>query len=276
MLVNTKTVLHQATADSYAVGAFNVYNLEGVRAVVKAAEAEKCSVIIQLHPESILRWGPPLALACLTAASDASVAVAVHLDHTNSMDVIQTSMSMGITSIMADGSSLDYETNVQFTRQCVDIVSTIEGFVEGELGKLSGTENGVTEYDSSLTDPEQAKDFCEKTGVDALAVCIGNVHGRYVGDPDLDFNRLIDIERLISVPLVLHGGSGLSDGLINKSIELGVRKLNVNTEVRQAYVTSLRDSLASQDVDVSFVMENAMVAMSEVVSSKIRLFSGKD
>ena len=132
----------------------------------------------------------------------------------------------------------------------------------------------MTEYESSLTDPEKAKEFCEKTGIDALAVCIGNVHGSYEGEPKLDFNLLTDIDNSVSVPLVLHGGSGLSDDLINRSIELGVRKLNVNTEVRQAYMFSLQESLKSEKPDVSSVMEAAMIAMSQVISSKIRLFAG--
>ena len=274
MLVNTKTVLDQATVNSYAVGAFNVYNLEGVKAVVLSAETENIPAIIQLHPESILRGGSPLVSACLKAASNASVRISVHLDHSDSMDAIQASISEGITSVMADGSSLDFINNIVFTSKCVDKLKDIDGFVEGELGKLSGTEDGVTEYESSLTDPEQANEFCEKTGIDALAVCIGNVHGSYQGEPKLDFNLLTEIDNSVSVPLVLHGASGLSDDLINRSIELGVRKLNVNTEVRQAYMFSLQESLKSEKPDVSSVMEAAMIAMSRVISSKIRLFAG--
>ena len=190
------------------------------------------------------------------------------------MDAIQASISEGIISVMADGSSLDFINNIVFTGKCVDKLKDIDGFVEGELGKLSGTEDGVTEYESSLTDPEQANEFCEKTGIDALAVCIGNVHGRYEGEPKLDFNLLTDIDNSVSVPLVLHGASGLSDDLINRSIELGVRKLNVNTEVRQAYMFSLQESLKSEKADVSSVMEAAMIAMSRVITSKIRLFAG--
>jgi len=176
---------------------------------------------------------------------------------------------------MADGSLLEYEANVDFTRDVTEMVHYNDGTVEAELGRLSGTEDNtvVAEYDAKMTDPEQAADFVNRTGVDSLAVCIGNVHGRYQGWPRLDFGRLEAIHEIVSVPLVLHGASGLPEEMVKKSIELGVRKFNVNTEVRSAYVESFANELEGfARPDLLDLMGNAVNAMKDVVTEKLRLF----
>ncbi|MCL0054905.1 class II fructose-bisphosphate aldolase [Dehalococcoidia bacterium] len=277
MLVGTQEILDQAVEGGFAVGAFNVYNLEGAKAVVQGAEQELLPVIIQIHPTSILTGSKTLSALCLEAAKEATVLVSVHLDHSDSEDAIKASLIAGIRSVMADGSSLKFDRNVIFTRQCVKNVHSLGGFVEGELGRLSGTEDGLTipEYEARYTNPEQAYEFCIETGLDALAICIGNVHGKYFREPELDFGRLSLIKEAVSVPLVLHGGSGLSESMVRRSIELGVRKLNVNTELRNAYLGSLRDSLSLNTSDITNVMDNAVEAMTSVVVKKIRQFAGK-
>ncbi len=277
VLASTQEILDQAIEGGFAVGAFNVYNLEGAKAVVQAAEQEHLPVIIQIHPKSILAGSKALPALCLAAAKEATVLVSVHLDHSDSEDAIRASLTAGIRSVMADGSSLKFDMNVIFTRQCVKNVHSAGGFVEGELGRLSGTEEGLTisEYEARYTNPEQAYEFCIETGLDALAICIGNVHGKYLREPELDFGRLSSIKEAVSVPLVLHGGSGLPENTVRRAIELGVRKLNVNTELRNAYLGSLRDSLNLNKPDITNVMDNAVEAMTSVVVEKIRQFAGK-
>ena len=275
MLTSTKSLLQMAEDGGFAIGAFNVYNLEGAMAVVAAAESQASPAMLQIHPASLEFGGRPLIALCIAAAQSASVPMSVHLDHSAERSDIERVLEIGINSIMADGSPLDYESNVAFTRDVTEMVHYNDGTVEAELGRLSGTEDNtvVAEYDAKLTDPEQAADFVKRTGVDSLAVCIGNVHGRYTGWPTLDFGRLESIRESVSVPLVLHGASGLPEDMIKKSIELGVRKFNVNTEVRTAYVESFANELEGfTRPDLLDLMDSAVDAMKNVVTEKLRLF----
>lgn len=275
MLASTTDLLRAATAGDYAIGAFNVYNLEGVRAVIRAAETHRSPVMLQLHPGALQHGGAGLVALCLTAAREATVPVTVHLDHSSSPDDIQAALHVGVPSIMADGSHLSYDDNITFTQAMTTLAHTHHALVEAELGRLTGTEDGLTvpEYEAKFTDPAQATDFVARTGIDALAVCIGNVHGRYRSEPQLDFARLAAIQRAVSVPLVLHGASGLPEHMVQQAIALGVRKFNVNTEVREAYVTALRSRLAAPGTpDILDVMRHAETAMQEVVGAKLQLF----
>ena len=278
MLSPTISLLRAATDDTYALGAFNVYNLEGVRAVLAAAETNRSPAILQIHPSALKQGGAPLTSLCLKAAEKASVPISVHLDHSRSKDEIQAALRAGLTSIMADGSPLSYDENVAFTHEMVSLVHEHEGTVEAELGRLTETEDDLTisEYTGNLTDPEQARGFISETGADALAVCIGNVHGRYSGEPRLDFDRLAAIRAAVSVPLVLHGASGLGETLVRRSIELGICKFNVNTEVREAYLDALREGLSLPRIDLLDLMAGAIDAMKNVISAKLRLFGSVD
>jgi tagatose 1,6-diphosphate aldolase GatY/KbaY len=275
MLASMRLLLQEASSGGYALGAFNVYNLEGVRAVVRAAEAHHSPVMLQLHPGSLQHGGRLLVALCLEAGRLASVPVAVHLDHSTQTADITAALTAGMTSIMADGSHLPYPDNIAFTRQMVSLAHAHQAAVEAELGRLSGTEDGLTipEYEARLTDPAQAADFVSQTGIDALAVCIGNVHGRYRSEPRLDFERLGAIRHAVSIPLVLHGASGLPEETIQRSIALGVRKFNVNTEVREAYISTLCQSLqAVKTPDLLDLMHSAETAMQAVVAEKLHLF----
>jgi len=275
MLISTQTLLKAAQSGGYALGAFNVYNLEGAQAVAAAAEAAHSPVLLQIHPGALAHGGRPLVDLCLATAHTARVPMSVHLDHSAAEDAIRAALTAGITSIMADGSHLDYADNLSFTREMAALIHAQEGVVEAELGRLSGTEDDLTvpEYEARLTDPAQAADFVGQTGIDALAVCIGNVHGRYRGEPRLDFERLAAIRDAVSVPLVLHGASGLPDAMVRRAIELGVCKFNVNTEVRHAYIGALRESVSAPDTpDLVELMERAVAAMQDVVAEKLRLF----
>ena len=192
MLAKTSDILSGASDGGYAVGAFNVYNMEGALAVAEASESTSMPAIIQLHPGSLNRGGEALIRLCIAAAETTSTPMSVHLDHCDDESYISRSLKMGMNSVMVDGSRLDYLSNVNFTKEITRQIHSVGGLSEAELGRLSGTEDGLTvpEYEEKLTDPVQAKEFVDITEVDSLAVCIGNVHGKYIGEPNLDFERL--------------------------------------------------------------------------------------
>jgi tagatose 1,6-diphosphate aldolase GatY/KbaY len=275
MLTPTLSLLQAAEAGGYAIGAFNVYNLEGVKAVVGAAEAERSPAMLQVHPSALAYGGAPLVALCLAAARGAAVPVAVHLDHSSAAEDIRAALEAGAGSIMADGSHLDYAANVAFTREMAGLAHARGATAEAELGRLSGSEDGLTveEYAARLTDPAQAAAFLAATGADMLAVCIGNVHGRYRSEPRLDFERLAAIRQAVAAPLVLHGASGLPADQITQAIDLGVRKFNVNTEVREAYLAALKGGLdAPKPPDMIELMQGAVAAMRAVAAEKLRMF----
>ncbi|MEL6152054.1 MAG: class II fructose-bisphosphate aldolase, partial [Chloroflexota bacterium] len=207
MLAKTADLLYAAQSGGYAVGGFNVYNLEGVKAVVTAAEANNSPALLQLHPGALAHGGEPLMALCLSAAQHSNAPVAVHLDHCSDAAVIGRSLAAGLPSVMADGSHLEYGENVSFVHAAVEQAQAVGAVVEGELGRISGTEDGLTveTMNARMTDPDEAADFVVQTGLDMLAVCIGNVHGRYPFPPQLDFERLAAIRACVEVPLVLHG-----------------------------------------------------------------------
>ncbi len=275
MLTSTIDLLHAASAGGYAIGGFNVYNLEGARAVVAAAEAERSPAMLQIHPSALAHGGAPLVALCMEAARAADVPFAVHLDHSGAPDAIRAALEAGVASVMADGSHLPYEENLAFTAAMAALAHTRGAAVEGELGRLAGSEDGLTvpEYQAKLTDPDRAADFVARTGIDTLAVCIGNVHGHYRGAPQLDFARLERLRWTVPIPLVLHGASGLPAPMVRRAIELGVCKLNVNTEVRDAYLAALADGVsAGERPDLLELMQAATDAMQAVVAAKLRLF----
>lgn len=279
MLTSTLELLQTARRNAYAIGAFNVYNLEGVRAVVEAAEALQSPAILQLHPSALGYGKSPLIALCLEAAKSAKVPMSVHLDHSTSPRDIKAALDAGMKSIMADGSPMDYAQNLAFTREMTELAHSCGAIVEAEIGRISGTEDGLTvaEYEAKMTDPVQAAEFVAATRVDTLAVTIGNVHGKYRGEPKLDFKRLAAIHRAVDLPLVLHGASGLPSSMIDRSIQLGVCKFNVNTEVRDAYLDVLKSVNSLSSPDLLDIMEQAIAAMRSVVADKLRFFgsSGK-
>lgn len=275
MLISTKELLETAQKHSYAIGAFNLYNLEGVKAVVNAAEAENSPAIIQILPNILEYGGSPLVALFLEAADSAKVPMSVHLDHCGDRPIIETALEAGVQSILADGSKLPFEENLAFTCEMTTLAHAKGATVEAEVGRISGTEDGMTvaEKESKMTDPYQAKEFVLESGVDFLAVTIGNVHGQYYREPQLDFERLSKIGQQIHIPLVLHGASGLPARMVQKSIELGVCKFNVNTEVRQKYLQFWREfGRTDSQSDLLDCQKAATEAMQEVIAEKIRLF----
>uniref|UniRef100_A0A1J3CLW4 Putative oxidoreductase YgbJ n=1 Tax=Noccaea caerulescens TaxID=107243 RepID=A0A1J3CLW4_NOCCA len=271
---STKELLLNAEKDGYAIGAFNVYNLEGIEAVVAAAEEENSPAILQVHPGAFKQGGIPLVSCCISAAEQARVPISVHFDHGTSKQELLEALELGFDSVMVDGSHLSFTENVSYTKSITELARSKNIMVEAELGRLSGTEDGLTveDYEAKLTNVHQAQEFME-TGIDALAVCIGNVHGKYPeSGPNLKLDLLKELRSLSSkkgVFLVLHGASGLPENLIKECIENGVRKFNVNTEVRKAYMDALSSTKKTDLVDV---MSATKAAMKAVIAEKIRLF----
>ncbi|XP_074354655.1 uncharacterized protein LOC141693454 isoform X3 [Apium graveolens] len=271
---STKQLLLNAEKGKYAIGAFNVYNLEGIEAVVAAAEEERSPAILQIHPSALKQGGIPLVSCCISAAKEARVPITVHFDHGNSKKELVEVLQWELDSVMVDGSELNFIENITYTKYITNLAHAKGILVEAELGRLSGTEDELTveDYEAKLTDIEQAQEFIDETGIDALAVCIGNVHGKYpASGPKLRLDLLKDLHELClknEVCLVLHGASGLPKDLVQECIKYGVRKFNVNTEVRKAYM----DSLSNPHKDLVHVMASAKEAMKIVIAEKMHLF----
>jgi len=275
MFTSSSEILKWANSRNIAVGAFNVYNFEGVKAVVEGAEQEGVPVIIQIHPASLERGSKPLISMALEAARLSTVSISIHLDHIDRIDSINEGIDAGITSFMPDGSAYDYQENIEFTRSCAEKIIGIGGFVEGELGRLTGTEDSVTisDYQALLTDPLLVDEYVSKTKINALAICIGNVHGKYESEPKLDFQRLYKIRETIQLPLVMHGASGLSNEMISQCVLAGISKFNVNTELRQAYILGLSEAVNRDITDLLSIMNLCVSKMKEIVVARIREYS---
>ncbi len=249
-LMTTKQILKKAQEEHYAVGAFNVENMEMVMAVISAAEEMNAPVIMQTTPSTVSYAGLDYFLANVkVAASRANVPVAIHLDHGSSFELASQAFRTGYTSIMIDGSHGDFESNVKLSKSVVDMCKSSGIAVEAELGKVGGKEDDLDGGDGDIyTDPLEAKEFVERTGVDSLAIAIGTAHGMYKGEPKLDLDRLSAIREVVSVPLVLHGGSGIPDSKVQEAIRRGICKVNYATELRIAYTDGIKKYL-SEDPD---------------------------
>ena len=245
-LVTTKEMLLKAQEGHYAVGAFNVENMEMVMAVIGAAEELNSPVILQTTPSTVKYAGLDYYLANVkVAAEKASVPVAMHLDHGSSFELAMQALRTGYTSIMIDGSHESFEDNIAVSKAVADACRPSDIPVEAELGKVGGKEDDLDGGEGNAhTDPQEAKEFVERTGVSSLAVAIGTAHGIYKGEPKIDLDRLSEIREVVSVPLVLHGGSGIPDETIKESIRRGIAKVNYATELRIAFSNGVKKVLA--------------------------------
>lgn len=229
-LVTMKTLLEKATAENKAVGAFSVGNMEMVMGAIKASEDTGTPIILQIAEKRLKN--SPLTLMgpmMVSAAKNAKTDIAVHLDHGLTVDCIKEALSFGFTSVMLDCSLLPLDENIALTRQVVSLAGESGATVEAELGVVGGNEGDTAEHIITCTDPDVARDFCDKTGIDALAVAIGNAHGNYPVLPELRFDVLDEINKRVDIPLVLHGGTGITDEMFRKAISLGIRKINIAT-----------------------------------------------
>jgi fructose-bisphosphate aldolase class II len=276
-LVSVNELLLKAEQGGYAVGAFNANNMEIVQAIVQAAERENSPVIMQASQGAINYAGLDFITGMVTmAAQSSSVPVALHLDHGTDFDQVVKCIRSGFTSVMYDGSKLPLEENIAITNKVLDMSRPIGVSVEAELGKIGGTEDNVhvSEKEAMYTDPEEARYFVEKTGVDSLAIAIGTAHGQYKGEPKLDLERLAKIKSLVKIPIVLHGSSGVPDDSIRKAIELGVRKVNIDTNIREAFVGEMRRVIAEKpdEIDPRKILGPAREAAIAIIREKIKVF----
>ncbi len=271
---NTKDMLLDAQREGYAVPAFNIHNLETIQTVAEAAVELRSPVILAATPGTMDFAGRAYIQAIAeTAAKLNDIPIALHLDHHTTYESIVESLKLGTKSVMIDASHQPFEENVALTKKVVEIAHEYGATVEAELGRLVGQEDDlqVDEQDGAYTDPDLAVQFVERTGVDSLAVAIGTAHGLYKAEPKLDFERLAKIRRLVDVPLVLHGASGLSKEDVQKCIELGCAKVNISTELKIPFSTGLRNYLIThpEETDPRKYMKPAKEKMKETVIEKI-------
>jgi fructose-bisphosphate aldolase class II len=304
VLVTNKDLMVPARKKGYAVGAFNVQNLESTLAIAEAATEEKSPVILAITP-SVIKYAGLTYISNLvkTAAQLSPVPISMHLDHGEDFETVAKCVEAGFTSVMIDGSFLKFEENIALTKKVVNIAHPKGVSVEAELGKLAGVEErSVEEKDAILTDPNTAAEFVAKTGVDTLAVAIGTSHGAYKfkSEAKLDLERLKTISEQVSIPLVLHGASSVPQWLVEKAtkygatlggakgnpedqytkaIPLGIAKINIDTDLRLAFIASVREVIANspKEFDPRKILGPAKETMKQVAKSKMQLFgsSGK-
>ncbi len=274
MLVTLNKILPIAREQKFAVGAFNTANLELTQAIIEAAEEMHAPVVIQTSEKAIEYAGmQELAALVTTMAKQSPVPIVFHVDHGRTHQVLYDALEAGYTSIMFDGSHLEYDENVRWTKEMVKRAHAKGISVEAELGRVGGVEDDIS-ADEGLTDPFMARDFVRETHCDALAVGIGNNHGKPKRGEYLHLDVLEHIAELVHIPLVLHGASGTPEDKIKAAIKLGVTKINIDTDLRVAFAQAEREVLAGDKkmYDPRAILTPARDAVKEVVKQKIALF----
>jgi len=274
-LVASKELLEYARAARFAVGAFNADNMETVQAVIEAAQEERAPVILQVSRPTINYASLAMAAGIVKiAASQVDVPVVLHLDHGNSFEQNARCLGEGFTSLMFDGSGLPYEENVAQTAKIVELAHITGIPVEAELGTVLQVGATPEEVVTAMTDPDLALDFVRRTGCDSLAIAVGSIHGMKERTADLDVNRVRTIYEKVSIPLVLHGGSGIRDESVRAAIENGICKVNVGTFLKQGFVTGMYKAFEAMPHEIDFrkFLTLAREAAKECVREKIRLF----
>jgi tagatose 1,6-diphosphate aldolase GatY/KbaY len=278
MLVGFETLLGEQARARTALGAFTCYDLEVARAVLAAATARDAGVVLLISREAFAADGGEQLLAGIRAAAERSPAPAcVQLDHVAEPELIAAAFELGAGAVMADGSRSPFEENVALVQEAQRLAERTGAAVEAELGHVAGGEDvAVATEAGALTEPDEAARFVAATGVALLAVSIGNVHGAYASEPRLDWDRLAEIEGGLDVPLSLHGASGLADSDLQRAIAAGIRKINVNAELREAYLAATRERLdeASDGLRVMALHEAQAAAVGVVVDSKLQVLGG--
>jgi tagatose 1,6-diphosphate aldolase GatY/KbaY len=276
MIVSRSRILVDAQSKGYAVPAFNIHNLETLKAVLETARDLRSPVMIAATPGTVRYMGKEFLIKMMEAARKSyDIPVCFHLDHHEKLDDIKNLIHMGVPSVMIDASHYSFDENIRIVREIVEYAAPFGVTVEAELGRLSGMEDDlvVDERDQIYTNPKQANEFVTRTGIDSLAVAIGTAHGLYKGEPKLDIDRLSAIQQEVDIPLVLHGASGLPDELVRKTIERGICKVNVATELKMAFVKGLRSYLKANPEanDPRYYFTDAVAGMKKVVADKIKL-----
>ncbi|WP_173915437.1 class II fructose-bisphosphate aldolase [Halobacillus sp. Marseille-Q1614] len=275
--IDGKTMLEQARTNGYGIGAFSAHNAETILAILEAAEEKQSPVMIQIGQKVIQTLGlKPMKDMLDSLAEDFTVPVCVHLDHSRQYEQTMKAIQLGFQSVMFDGSSLYFHENTKITKQVAAAARALGIGSEGEIGKIGGTEDDITvdEKDALITTTQEAVDFVNETEVDYLAVSIGTAHGIYRQTPNLRFERLEEISKAVQRPIVLHGGSDVPDEQVQRAISLGIAKINVDTELRQAYTQGLKSYMQEHPEDI--VLANSLgagrIKMKEKVKEKIDVF----
>lgn len=281
MIVTVKEILTKAKAGGYAVGAFNTINLETTKAIIAAAKETKSPVIIQITEKTMEYAGGRSIYNIVKNEAEfyaPEIPVGIHLDHGKSFEIIKRAVAIGLNSVMYDGSRKIFEDNVMVTKEVVDFCHEKNVFVQGELGSvpyLSEQKMGAVDWEEYMTKPEQAKEFVERTGIDALAVAIGNAHDFFQERETPDWERLEKIISLVNVPIIIHGASDWEDGKAKMAIEKGVSCFNVDTNIRLSFMNTLSSIFRGKHVpgfDPRNVLSQVRESIKESVKKKMELF----
>jgi fructose-bisphosphate aldolase class II len=281
MIVTTKELYEKAKIGGYAVGAFNISTIEAIKGVLDAAKELNAPVVIETSEGEMNYMGAKLIADIVRdLATDLAIPAGIHLDHGQSLASVQEAIEAGYTSVHIDASALPYEENLKLTKKVCEYAHERGITVEGELGHVGGASEVHNETakmeKKTYTDPIKAAEFVKKTGIDILASSIGNIHGIYENEPELDFERLAKIGE-IGIPLSLHGGSGIPEKQIKRAISLGITKVNVNTELRMAYTNTLHSELdanPNEIVPYKYLPEE-IEAVRNIVIEKIKMFGSE-
>lgn len=277
MLMNMKELLSVANENNFAVPAFNISDYSMFNGIMEACEEKNAPVIIAIHPDELSHTTTEMVKGIIDRINKSDIPAVIHLDHGGSFEQVITAIQAGFTSVMIDASSQPYEANVATCQKVCEAAHAVNVSVEGELGTIGNTDSVETTSPDQIlyTDPQQAKDFIEKTGIDCLAIAIGTCHGIYPKDkkPELRIDILDEIKKVVSVPLVLHGGSSNKDTEIAKSVEHGVNKINISSDIKAAYYDKMREVLQDASLrEPNQIQPPCMAAMKEVAYQKIDLF----
>ncbi len=277
-LETLKNLLSEASANKYAVGSFNVWDMLSAKNVIAAAENTKAPVIMTVWKDELdfagEKWQYKM---CLDLGRESPVPVAVFIDHALDIPAIENAIALGATSVMIDGSHLPLKENIALTRKAVELAHAAGISCEGELGVL-GQEEGSDANELLYTDVAEVECFVAETGVDALAVAIGNAHGFYCKEPKLDFERLEQISKCVNIPLVLHGGTGIPDADVKRAIGMEIAKVNIGSEGRKAYVDGIRDAMNADKNEVFYhkLFPLANKYHQELVETKIKMMGSNN
>ena len=277
MILSTRAMLLKAQKEGYAVPAFNIHNLETLQVVAETAMEMRSPVIIAGTPSTIEDYaGPDYIKAMAEVASNKyNIPIAIHLDHFENVEAIKKDIDIGFRSCMIDASKYEFEKNIEIVKDVVEYAHKFDAVVEAELGKLGGREDDieVDAKDAMYTNPDDALEFVNRTGVDSLAIAIGTAHGLYKGEPKLDFERLKEIREKVNVPLVLHGASDVPDELVEKAISLGICKVNIATDLKVPFSDAVKEYFKEnpKSNDPRKYMTPGKEAMKKIVEHKIRV-----
>lgn len=287
MLVHIKKIVKKADKGNYALGAFNTFNLEITTGIIKGAIQSRSPIVIQISEKTLHYVGAQTIIQVIKTIIEnqsENIPIAIHLDHGRTFSCIIECIKSGFSSVMIDGSNLSFNKNTALTKKVVDYAHRYNVWVQGELGRVvkDSTEikRLINNPEEFLTDPDQAQEFVKKTKVDTLAVSIGNVHGVYklkYGAPRIYLNRLREIQKKVDVPLVLHGASKIPVNYIKKAVNLGVRIINIDTEIRAAFKQNLVKSLKNrQEYDPRRILKPCIDAVAKVVENKTLIFGSQN